>query len=447
MTILLRPIKCLLLISVFLLAIPRSAGAYSVLTHEALIDVSWEKHILPLLKQKYPSATPAELKSAHGYAYGGALIADMGYFPFGSVYFTNLAHYVRSGDFVEALLNESRNLNEYAFSVGALCHYMADQYGHSLGTNVVVPIVYPKIKEKFGPVVTYEDDHKSHSRVEISFDVLQIARGYYASQAYHNFVGFNVAKPVLERAFLKTYGQDINKVFGDFDLAISTFRWSVKSLLPTITRTAWVLRKNEIKKDHPTATSEIFEYKMSRKAYYKEFGGKREKPTFGDKMLAFFVRVLPKVGPLKALKFKDPGPEGEKIFIKSFDTVLVHYNDVLTKLKTRAVELKDMDYDTGKPTEPGEYKLADETYNELVYKLADTKFNDLTASLKQNITAFYNSADTTKMAQTYVKDWKKTAKGLKEIKVAKVVRIDSLKNAKGDYYKLNEPPAGKPTGS
>jgi len=425
----------------FLLVIPSSSKAYSVLTHEALIDASWEKGILPLLRHKYPQATDDELRKAHAYAYGGCLIADMGYFPFGSVYFTNLAHYVRSGDFVDALISESENLNEYAFALGALCHYMGDRYGHSRATNVVVPIVYPEMKEKFGPVVTYGDDHNSHSRVEISFDVLQIARGNYAPQGYHDFIGFEVSRPVLERAFLKTYGEDINDVFGDLGLAIGTFRWSVKSLLPTITRTAWVLKKNDIRKLNPSANSHTFHYKMKKRDYYAEFGRDREKPGLKAVVLSFFIRVMPKIGPLKALKFKDVGPEGEKLFIKSFDTVLMHYNRALARLETGQLSLPDFDYDTGKPTEIGEYKLADETYGDLVEQLQFSKFNNLTAPLKQNILTYYDHLDTLALAQKYPHNWKQTYAAIETIKQTPAVQADSLKNSKGIYYKLNEPDA------
>jgi hypothetical protein len=431
--------RYLLILLAFVFFLPKSTRAYSVLTHEALIDASWDKHILPLLKHKYPNATADELLKSRAFAYGGCLINDMGYFPFGSVYYTNLSHYVRSGDFVEALISEAENLNEYAFALGALCHYMGDKYGHSLGTNLVVPIVYPEMKEKFGKVVTYEEDHTSHSRVEISFDVLETAKGNYASHNYHDFIGFEVARPVLERAFLKTYGQDINDVFGDLGLAIGTFRWSVKSLLPTITRTAWVLRKNDIKKQNPSANSRMFHYRMRKKDYIKEFGGQRQKPGFKAVLLSFLVRFLPKVGPLKALKFKDPGPEGEKLFIRSFDTVLVHYHEELTKLEHGKIALQDVDYDTGKLTTIGEYGLADKTYGDLVLKLEDNKFNNLTAPLKKNILDFYNKTDTLLLAEKYPKDWKKTYTAIQDIKTARPIKQDSLKTSKGVYYKFNEP--------
>jgi hypothetical protein len=415
---------------------PLKSKAYSVLTHEAVIDASWEKYLKPLLKEKYPLATDSDLIVAHSYAYGGCLIPDMGYFPFGSTYFTDLAHYVRTGDFVEALLSESRNLNEYAFALGALCHYMADKYGHSIATNHAVPLIYPKMEKKYGHVVTYGEDHISHSRTEISFDVLQIARGNYATAEYHDFIGFNVAKPVLERAFIKTYGEDINSVFGDLDLAISTFRWSVKSLLPTLTRAAWVIKKSDIKKHNPTATSRSFHYKMKRKDYYLEYGKNRQKPGFKANMLALFIRVVPKIGPFKALKFKDPGPEAEKLFIRSFDTVLVHYSTELEKLHYEHIKLPNVDYDTGYPTTIGEYMLADKTYDQLLINLQINKFSDLTYPLKENILAFYNPNDTMKVAQEDPDQWKKAYAGLHDIKIAKTVKMDSLKTIKGISYKM-----------
>jgi len=435
------PLKYFLLIVLFAVLKPDSSQAYSVLTHEAVVDASWAKSILPLLKAKYPMAADSDLRHAHAYAYGGCLMPDMGYFPFGSVYFTDLAHYVRTGDFVENLISEAQNLNEYAFALGALCHYMSDKYGHSIATNHVVPVLYPKVGAKFGSVVTYEEDHISHSRTEIAFDVLEVARGNYASQNYHDFIGFEVSKPVLERAFIKTYGQDINSVFGDLDLAISTFRWSVKSLLPTLTRTAWLIKKGDIQKLNPSMNSHTFHYRMARKAYYKEFGSSRQRPKLKEVLLSFFLRIVPKVGPFKALRFKPVGPEGEKLFIRSFDTVLVRYSEQIAKLRTGKISLQDVDYDTGNVTAPGEYGLADQSYINLLDKLSDNKFVDLTRPLQQNLLGFYNKADTARLAQQFPGDWKKTSLALQQLKAATPIKLDSLKNDKGVYYKFNEPVA------
>jgi len=421
--------KCILAFVVLMLFKPVPSNAYSVLTHEAVVDASWDKSIKPLLKERFPMSTDSELRVAHSYAYGGCMMPDMGYFPFGSTYFTDLAHYVRTGDFVTSLISESQNLNDLAFALGALCHYMADEYGHSLGTNRVVPLIYPKLRKKYGNVVNYEENPTDHSRTEISFDVLQIARGNYVTQAYHDFIGFNVDTLLLEKAFLKTYGQNINNVFSNLDLAISTFRWSVKSLLPTLTRSAWVLRKSDIKKLNPSANSHSFHYKMRRKDYYLEFGKKHQKTSFGDDVLAFFITILPKVGPLKVLRFKDPGPQGEKLFIASFDTVLVKYAEALNELRTGNLILPDVNYDTGDRTAYGEYTLADLTYDAMLYKLQQNKFADLTVPLQQNILSFYSKADTVTFAKSCPDDWKKISTALQQIKISRPMQTGSLNSA------------------
>jgi hypothetical protein len=130
--------RCLTFIFGLFLAtsLPPDCSGYGVLTHEAVIDAAWKDSIAPLLLQRFPAATPKELLQAHAYVYGGAIIQDMGYYPFGSEFFSELTHYVRSGDFVIALIEESKDLNEYAFALGALAHYAADTSGHPLATNL-----------------------------------------------------------------------------------------------------------------------------------------------------------------------------------------------------------------------------------------------------------------------------------------------------------------------
>lgn len=403
---------------IFLVLNSTLSKAYSVFAHEAVIDATWEKYLKPALKERFPDAADTALKTAHAYAYGGSLVADMGYFPFGNVYFTNLAHYVRSGDFVDNLINESQNIYEYAFALGALSHYVTDKYGHSLATNLAVPVVYPKMRKKYGNVVTYDDDHTSHSRMEFAFDVIQTAKGNYSPQAYHDFIGFKVAKPVLERAFLKTYGQPLTSVFSDLDLTIGTFRWTVKNLLPGLTRTAWALKRSEIEKMNPGITGEKFRYKMNRRLYYTEYGFKRQKPHLGAEIFALVLRVMPKVGPLKAFKFKPPGPEGEKLFANSFDTIVVHYSNAVASLKNRKADFPDIDFDTGKRTEPEEYDLTDITYGQLVVKLDEDHFKNLTPSLRKNILNYYSKADIETIESRHPKDWKKTAEALRKLRAA-----------------------------
>ena len=369
-----------------------TSQAYSLLTHEAIVDVSWKSNIEPLLLKKYPQSTPAELIEAHSYAYGGAIMPDIGYSPFGSMIYTDFVHNVRSGDFVVALLEEAENLNEYAFALGSLAHYTADNYGHMLGTNIAVPLVYPKVQAKHGNIVTYADHKVSHSRMELGFDVLQTARGNYASQAYHDFIGFNISRTVVEKAFYKTYGIDVNDVFGSLSVAISTFRWTIKSLLPHIVRTAWAKKKSDIKKLNPGATARNFSYRMKNKTYYHQYGKDYQKAGFFQTIVARIVPFLPKVGPLAKLKFTTPTPEAEKLFIQSFDSTLVHYGASITQLHTGRLYLPNRTLDTGHKTVYGEYSIADENYGEFLLRLNKSGLEYVSKEIKDNLVLFYDAA-------------------------------------------------------
>ncbi|MBK5271697.1 MAG: zinc dependent phospholipase C family protein [Bacteroidia bacterium] len=389
--------------------------AYSVLTHEAIVDAAWDKTIQPLLQQKYPGLTEEQLKEAHSYAYGGAIAPDMGYFPLGNRFFTDLVHYIRSGDFVNALLADAHDVNEYAFALGFLSHYMADMYGHFLGTNRCVPIVYPRMMRKFGSFVTYEEDQISHKRMEFAFDVLQTVKGNYASKAYHDFIGFNVSRSLLERVFRKIYGLDLNSGFKNLTFSIKIFRLSVKSLFPVLTKAAWVTKKDEILKLEPTATSRSFKNKMSRANYYQESGQKQKRPGFFTNGLSWLIRVLPKTGPLKSLKFKEPGIEGEKLFIQSFDTVLINFNSSLKLLGSENIILENIDFDTGYNTTPGEYELADVTYGKLIIMLRKINADQLHSGLKQNIIEFYSNPKAAIAAKNERIEWKRITRALKRL--------------------------------
>src|SRR5215813_10365840 len=214
-----------------------SNWGYSVLTHEQIVDVLWKDGIQPLLLKRFPNATEEDLRKAHAFAYGGCVLQDMGYYPFGSKYFSDLVHYVRSGDFIEALIRGSSDLDEYAFALGALSHYAADASGHPT-INRVTAIEFPKLERKFGPNVTYANDPKAHIQTEFGFDMVQVAKNRYTSDHYHDFIGFEVSKPLLERGFIETYNLKLEDIFGDLDLAIGTYRRSVSKLIPQLTRVA-----------------------------------------------------------------------------------------------------------------------------------------------------------------------------------------------------------------
>lgn len=361
---------------------------YSVLTHEAIIDTVWDTSLKPTLLKRYPDLTPEQLREAHAYAYGGAIIQDMGYYPFGSKFFSDLSHYVRSGDFVLALLRDSQDSYEYAFALGALAHYAADNEGHSIAVNRAVPLLYPKLARKYGRVVTYEDDPAAHLRTEFGFDVVQVANGKYAPDGYHDFIGFNVSKPVLERAFEDTYSIQLKDVFTSLDLALGTYRHTVSSILPEMTKAAWAAKKNDIVRLQPGITRKKFIYNLSRASYVKDWGQPYEKPGAGARFLAFLFRLVPKIGPFKALAFRPPTPEAEKMFIASFDTTLDRYRNLLAETREDHLTLSNTNFDTGQPTRGGAYRMADETYTELLEKLADAKAPPAN-ELRDDILAYY----------------------------------------------------------
>jgi hypothetical protein len=405
-----------------------SSKAYSILAHEAIIDASWKPYMLPLLKQKYPNATTGDLLKAHSYAYGGSIVADMGYMPFGNGFFTDLLHYVRSGDFIEALITDAQNLNEYAFALGALSHYMADKYGHSLSTNRNVPLIYPKLKKKFGDVVTYHDDHTSHSRMEFAYDVLQIGQGNYTSEGYHDFIGFNIAVPVLERSFYKVYGQELGSIFSNINSAINTMRWGVRNLFPVLTKSAYNANKKEIQAMQPDMTVKKFRYTMSRRAFNLQYGKERQEPKFFAKVAVFFIRILPKIGPLKTLKFKSPGAEGEKLFANSFETILANYHTALVQAGKKQLVLPDINFDTGYPTRLGEYELTDETYATLIQKLQNQGYKDVTPQLQKNILQYYSGADTSRFLADKPEQKEKIKAAIKQIQNLQPLPQDNMRS-------------------
>jgi hypothetical protein len=348
---------------------PVPARAYSVLAHEANVDVMWDSAIVPVLKQRFPRATADELMDARAYAYGGCVIQDLGYYPFGSHFFSDLVHYIRSGQFVWRLISDAKDVNELAFGLGALAHYAADSNGHPLATNRVVPMVYPKLRDKYGDWVTYAQSPKSHVLVEFSFDVVQAASGVYASEAYHKFIGFKVAMPVLEQAFRETYGLEMRDLFNDVDLSIGTYRHAVSVIIPEMTKVAWRDKQKEILKASPQMQEARFVFHLTRREYEKEYGVDYDKPKWWARLFGVIFKLVPKIGPFRPMSFKVPSPEAEQLFLQSFEATQQRYRALLAEARTKDLTLPNVDLDTGYPSAPGEYSLADKTCAKLMKEL------------------------------------------------------------------------------
>jgi hypothetical protein len=395
----------------------RICPAYSVLTHEEVVDLLWQDQIQPLLKKRFPSASDEDLRKAHAYAYGGCVIQDMGYYPFGSKYFSDLVHYVRSGDFIVALMQESSDLNEYAFALGALSHYAADTMGHPT-INRVVTIEFPKLAKKYGTEATYADDPKAHIRTEFGFDMVQVAKNRYTSDRYHDFIGFEVSKDLLGRAILDTYGLKIEDVFGDIDVAIGTYRRGVSVVVPEMTRVALLARRQEIVKDTPNFNKKKFLFYLSRKNYEKEWGTTYRKAGVGTRILAFFLRLMPKVGPFSALAFKIPTQRTEDMYIKSVDLTVEDYGKLLRETRAQDLQLPNRDFDTGRDTHAGEYQLTDKTYEKLLNQLTDKKFEHLTPQLQENILEFYADLTAPIWTKHNKKAWTQTLANVERLRAA-----------------------------
>jgi len=413
---LLSKIAALLAVLVGVIFWPAEADAYSVLSHEAIIDSAWDTSIKPLLLKRFPEATPDELREAHGYAYGGAIIQDMGYYPHGSVFFSDLAHYVRSGDFVLILLRDSKDLNEYAFALGALAHYAADNNGHRIGTNRAVPVLYPKLKKKHGDSVTYEDDPLAHIKTEFGFDVLEVAKGRYAPESYHDFIGFQVAAPLLEQAFRETYGLDLKGVLQDEEKLIGSYRRNVSKLIPRATRVAWSLKEKDIKSDMPGITRKKFLYNLSRSSYESNWGKEYQRPSFWDRFLAFLYQLLPKVGPLRVLQLRTPTPETERMFQASFNTTMDRYRDLLKEEGEGRLKLPNNNFDVGEFTGPGKYFMNDDAHAELLGTLAAQDFADMSPDLRAELLDFFADPNTPYATKRKPKEWSKVEAELQRLK-------------------------------
>jgi Zinc dependent phospholipase C len=395
-------------------------SAYSVLTHEEIVDLLWTSEIQPLLLKRFPGLSQDQLREAHAYAYGGAVIQDLGYYPFGSKEFSSLVHYVRSGDFVRELLLESQDANEYAFALGALSHYASDIAGHP-AVNRAVAMDYPKLRKKYGKSVRYAQDTTAHLKTEFGFDMLQVAKNRYASQQYHDFIGFQVSKPLLERVFPVVYGVQLQDALAHEDLAVGSYRFSVSQLIPEMTRVALQTHKKDLMRETPNFSKREFLYRLSRSDYERQWGKNYVKPGLGARILALLLRYLPKIGPFKGLGFNNPTPQTENLYIESINKTVDQYRAMLKEVGTNRLVLANYDLDTGNPTKAAEYTLTDDTYAKLLGTLSERKFDRTSPELRDNVLHFYSDLSLPIETKKHPGDWNKVLAGLTQLKSATLV--------------------------
>jgi hypothetical protein len=297
-------------------------------------------------------------------------------------------------------------LYEYAFALGALAHYAADNDGHRMATNLAVPLLYPQLRLKFGNSITYADDPFSHSKTEFGFDVFQAARSSYAPDAYKSFIGFQVAKPVLQRAFEDTYGMRIEQVFLNLDLAIGSYRRAVGTVLPALTRVAWQIKGQEIRRGAPGITRKKFLYNLSRSSYEKNWGSAYRKPGIRSRILAGAFRIVPRAGPFKALAFKRLTPETENLYMAGFNASVERYRELLAAVDGGKMKLPNDNLDVGAATRAGQYRLADAAYAKLLQKL-DGHYASLPQDLRSDLLSFYRDLSLPIETKTHAAEWVK----------------------------------------
>ncbi len=362
--------------------------AYSVQTHEQLIDLSWKATIEPFILRRFPHATAADLERAHAFAYGGCAIQDLGYYPGGHQFFSNLTHYVRSGDFVSYLFRHAQNPDELAFAIGALSHYVGDNVGHRLAVNPSVAVEFPNLGKRYGSAVTYDENPHAHVRTEFAFDINEISKHRMAPSAYLRHVGLKVPSRLLAEAFFDTYGLDFTEVIGKRRPVVRGYRFAVRSFLPRIAYAEAVLHRKSFPPDVDTPAFEAFKKNLASAEFEKNWNQYRKKAGVVTHLIAWAIFILPKIGPLSMLAIRGPQETTHERYIESVNES--------TNLMRRFLSdgggppsPPNRDLDTGDMVHPGSYRLTDQTYAQLLEVLTARPDRQVPDRLKQDVLKYY----------------------------------------------------------
>jgi hypothetical protein len=396
----------------------RPSAGYSVLTHEQIIDMTWKDAIRPTLLSHYPNVTDAELKAAHAYAYGGCVIQDEGYYPFGHAFLSELTHYVRTGDFVANLIRDSRNVDELAFALGALSHYVGDSIGHHDAVNPSTAIEFPDLEQKYGSTVTYDQSPHGHVRTEFAFDIDQLSKRRIAPSAYLNHVGFKVSVRLWEQAFFETYGFKLGTMVINERASVGTYRWAVRSFLPRIAYAEVVLHRKSFPPDTPGPEFDEYMKRLSEADFNNGWEQYRKKAGFKTYFIAGVIVIVPKVGALSDLSIRGPKPETAEKYIESVNRTVARYEyllDLLTKSPEasarRTLNLEDRDLDTGAIAIPGSYPLMDAAYASLLNRLVNIR-GPVPIGVKQDVLHYYSDPNAPITTKRHKRAWRRVQQEL-----------------------------------
>jgi Zinc dependent phospholipase C len=410
------------------------AVPYSVQTHEELIDLAWKQSIRPILLKQYPTLTDAQLQEAHAYAYGGCAIQDFGYYPFGNAFFSDLTHYVRAGDFVLSLLHNAHTADELAFAIGSLSHYIGDTIGHSTAINHAVPIEFPKLEKKYGSTVDYAESPHAHVQTEFAFDINQLSKRRFAPSDYLKFVGLEVPRPLLRKAFFETYGINLPDIIGSKETSIRIYRYGVRRFLPNIARAETILHKKNFPADLPSSDFDDIKADLVQASTDNNWEAYRKTPGFGSHLYAGFIFILPKVGTLKMLSIKGPTEHTEDLYVKSLNRSIKTMRRVLADFDHIDQYLANRDLDTGAFVKPGGYRLTDRTYATLLAMITKNPGNVVPTQLKHDLIAYYADPDAPIVTKKNPEQWAqvqanlKVLDGMKTIGDLDPVPVDLLDN-------------------
>ncbi len=436
----------------------RQAGAYSLLTHEQLIDLTWESSIVPLLKSHYPNLTPRDLDRARAYAYGGCVIQDIGYYPFGDPFFSDLTHYVRSGDFVLALFRNAHNANELAFAAGALSHYIGDSIGHLEATNRAVAIEFPALAGRYGSSVNYAEGRRQHVRTEFAFDIDQLAHHRMAPLALMRHVGIKVPVHQLALAYYETYGltEDFSLKSGR-QFNMKAYRFATRTFIPRVAYAVTLLHRNQEPPEPDTPEARQVEREADAVARLNHWQTYRKKPGLETYLLAGLVWLTPRFGPLSMTAVKGPTAATEADYMHSvFDsTRSLHQHLALftpfaarrqlaletsnrsgaTGLSESAHPLPNRDLDTGEVVEPGGYSLTDATYARLLHRLTRRPQRLIPPGIKADVQAYYANPNAPNTSKQKPRKWRKI---LAELKTLDAMSTSTAPAPYPTYGELNE---------
>jgi hypothetical protein len=402
-----------------------------------MIDLTWADSIRPLLLKRYPSLTFAQLRDARAYAYGGCVIQDLGYYPFGKPLFSDLLHYVRTGDFVRALFRESKGPNDVAFAIGALAHYLGDTIGHPESVNLAVASGFPTLAAKYGPNVNYAEGPRQHVRTEFAFDINDIAQHRLAPLNYLNHVGFAVPVPLLTRAFYDTYGLDLAMVLGTHRPTLKGYRYAVRTLLPRVAYAETLLHRKSMPVDVPSPALDEVNRQIKALAAADHWQAYRGHAGFGTHLLAGFLFILPKFGPLGDLAIKGPTQAAEQDYVNS----VLHTETVLRETLAQASHtagIGNKDLDTGDEVYPGTYSLEDYAYADLLHEMTRDPASPIPWGIKHDLLIYFADISKAKYIQS---DKKRLAQVEADLPILRTI---STKAAYPETAFLPEPDEDKP---